>query len=664
MVETKEPSTEEMDLLARSTKKAKVRENGSQATTVIGCDRKSISYRDICLGKEDQNTEDEDSDSSDSEDSDYEGKNGDSASDEEVGDSGDEFMSEEEENEDNQMSRCPVVKISKEERKRVCRPWKHWVIVKLLGKKVGLKFMLLRLEKLWCPLGEMEVIDLENDYFLIRFPNFNDFNHVFEGGPWIILGHYLVIQKWHPEFLPFENELRKVVVWIRIPSLLIEYYDRQILARIGDSIGRTVKTNAAANAKKDVRNLVQKEKNVAENPNTTGSRFSALAENPQVVEELESAEGNPIKTPVQPHVPSPFVIEYQDAMAQSSEPKGTNTKVHQPNPNESALDPRQASCPQNIPNPSSLTNIKKPARGASKLGQENPQNNTLMTSSTPQQHIPIVHPITIPHANFIKTGLRVDDGVYNRRPPDPNNGKVDPKKVEESSAMSIGKEVEDVPPQMEIDPAMENQITDPEALSKLIVDYFTSLFTATESLTSWRLKRCFPVLRHKYAAGNDIMPSVRRRKNQSLIWKGIVETWWDVLKGTRWIIGDGTKTRFWLDPWLKSGEILHEMANQDIPPHILNAPVSFFSDGLGGWNFSSFQQYIPQNFIPKIMASMGAHQDFGPDFPIWAKTSDGEFTTKSAYSLLHHDLSAYISYPIPWDLVWKWNGPQRICCFL
>ncbi|KAJ1389206.1 hypothetical protein SESBI_38480 [Sesbania bispinosa] len=55
------------------------------------------------------------------------------------------------------------------------------------------------------------------------------------------MGHYLVIQRWKPEFLPFEEEFKRVSVWIRIPGLPIEYYDDHILWRIGNVVGHTVK---------------------------------------------------------------------------------------------------------------------------------------------------------------------------------------------------------------------------------------------------------------------------------------------------------------------------------------------------------------------------------------------------------------------------------------
>ncbi|KAJ1418752.1 Ribonuclease H-like superfamily [Sesbania bispinosa] len=127
----------------------------------------------------------------------------DSGGDSSAFDSGDEDSEDEDEIDEELLSSwdpgCPIVKISKEEKKSICIPWKRSVIIKVLGKRVGYKMLQNRLYKLWHPSSSMEIIDLENEYFL------------------------------------------RVVVWIRIPGLPVEYYDRKILWRIGDTLGHTIK---------------------------------------------------------------------------------------------------------------------------------------------------------------------------------------------------------------------------------------------------------------------------------------------------------------------------------------------------------------------------------------------------------------------------------------
>lgn len=96
--------------------------------------------------------------------------------------------------------------------------------VKLVGKRVGLAFLKGRLARIWKPIGEMEVIGMNHGFFVVRFSNSADYNQVFDGGPWMVLGHYLMVQKWEPEFKHAQGELGKVAVWIHVPDFPIEYY--------------------------------------------------------------------------------------------------------------------------------------------------------------------------------------------------------------------------------------------------------------------------------------------------------------------------------------------------------------------------------------------------------------------------------------------------------
>ncbi|KAJ1436793.1 Endonuclease/exonuclease/phosphatase superfamily [Sesbania bispinosa] len=139
---------------------------------------------------------------------------------------------------------CPVVRLTDEERRGIRIPWKRSIIVKLLGRRMDLRYFQARLYKLWRPKARMEIIDLDNEYFIIRFEDLDDLQHVFDNGPLMLADHYIVIQWWQPGFKPYEDELRRVSVWIRVPGLPIEFYDNRVLWRIGNVLGKTVKIDA------------------------------------------------------------------------------------------------------------------------------------------------------------------------------------------------------------------------------------------------------------------------------------------------------------------------------------------------------------------------------------------------------------------------------------
>lgn len=150
--------------------------------------RKVISYKDVCIGV-----------------------NGGAVSDEEEFIRKDDGPSDAEEegpvNHEVEDILCPEVIIEPEVRMHACEQWRQPVIVKVLGKRLSLRFMQTRLEKMWQPKGRMEVIDLENDYFLARVQEWDDVHHVFNAGPWNIADHYVMVQQWRPGFFPSRMSL-------------------------------------------------------------------------------------------------------------------------------------------------------------------------------------------------------------------------------------------------------------------------------------------------------------------------------------------------------------------------------------------------------------------------------------------------------------------------
>ncbi|KAJ1385492.1 Endonuclease/exonuclease/phosphatase superfamily [Sesbania bispinosa] len=73
---------------------------------------------------------------------------------------------------------CPVVILSVEEREMIRIPWKRSLLVKVLGKRMGLRL--------------------------------DDLQHVFDNGPWMIANDYVVIQRWQPGFVPEDGNLQRV----------------------------------------------------------------------------------------------------------------------------------------------------------------------------------------------------------------------------------------------------------------------------------------------------------------------------------------------------------------------------------------------------------------------------------------------------------------------
>lgn len=85
------------------------------------------------------------------------------------------------------------------------------------------------------------MIDLENDFFLVKFKTEDDAQYALTQGPWSILGHYLTVQQWSPRFDCSTETIDSGVAWIRLPGMPLHYYHKRILRMLGQVIGKVIK---------------------------------------------------------------------------------------------------------------------------------------------------------------------------------------------------------------------------------------------------------------------------------------------------------------------------------------------------------------------------------------------------------------------------------------
>lgn len=110
---------------------------------------------------------------------------------------------------------------------------------------MGYAYLLKRLNTIWHHKSKMELITLEDNYCLVKFGSVMDYEFAKYGGPWMIMEHYLIVKDWMPNFDPQTNKIEKVIVWVRLPDLPMEYYDHNILFRVGEMIGTPMMINSA-----------------------------------------------------------------------------------------------------------------------------------------------------------------------------------------------------------------------------------------------------------------------------------------------------------------------------------------------------------------------------------------------------------------------------------
>uniref|UniRef100_A0A1U7Y7Y7 Uncharacterized protein LOC104246176 n=1 Tax=Nicotiana sylvestris TaxID=4096 RepID=A0A1U7Y7Y7_NICSY len=95
------------------------------------------------------------------------------------------------------------IPLTLEEKTRLYTPWKHVVIVKVFGRKKE-----------------------ENKIYALH------------DRPWFVLNHFLSVRQWEPKFMASKTKITSSAIWLRMPELPIEFYDVQLLEKLGNKIGK------------------------------------------------------------------------------------------------------------------------------------------------------------------------------------------------------------------------------------------------------------------------------------------------------------------------------------------------------------------------------------------------------------------------------------------
>ncbi|KAI9089718.1 hypothetical protein K1719_029011 [Acacia pycnantha] len=120
------------------------------------------------------------------------------------------------------------------------------LIIKVLGLSVPRHVLFDRVRRMWKPQQPLKVIPLNNEYYIVSFSNKEDREYAYAEGPWMIDDHYLLVQRWRPNFNPWKaDRQRKIAVWVRIPDLPMEFCTVESLEMIGNMIGKIIKIDRA-----------------------------------------------------------------------------------------------------------------------------------------------------------------------------------------------------------------------------------------------------------------------------------------------------------------------------------------------------------------------------------------------------------------------------------
>ncbi|KAJ6418583.1 hypothetical protein OIU84_001863 [Salix udensis] len=90
-----------------------------------------------------------------------------------------------------QNGKVPSIQFSDKIKDCLYRPWKSAIIIKLMGRLLTYNFLREQLLRRWKLKEPITLIDLENNFLIVKFLLDEDMKYVLIGGPWQVVGQYV-----------------------------------------------------------------------------------------------------------------------------------------------------------------------------------------------------------------------------------------------------------------------------------------------------------------------------------------------------------------------------------------------------------------------------------------------------------------------------------------
>ncbi|XP_038978395.1 uncharacterized protein LOC120108762 [Phoenix dactylifera] len=131
-----------------------------------------------------------------------------------------------------------VVDVPEEELEGIRAEWRSTtVIVRSLGRPVSVDWVAREFKRVGRLDYNVECFLLMDGFIAVRFAKEENREAALKNGPWTVADQLLAMERWRPNFVPGVGGIDRVVVWLRLPRLPLDYWKREAILRIAASAG-------------------------------------------------------------------------------------------------------------------------------------------------------------------------------------------------------------------------------------------------------------------------------------------------------------------------------------------------------------------------------------------------------------------------------------------
>ncbi|XP_038987432.1 uncharacterized protein LOC120112369 [Phoenix dactylifera] len=131
-----------------------------------------------------------------------------------------------------------VVVVPEEELEAARLEWRSTtVLVRSLGRSVPGDWVAREMQRVGRLQYKVGCFPLTEGCIAVRFANEADREAALRNGPWVVGGQMLAVDRWRPNFIPGAGGIGRVVAWLRLPGLPLDYWKKETIFRIAARAG-------------------------------------------------------------------------------------------------------------------------------------------------------------------------------------------------------------------------------------------------------------------------------------------------------------------------------------------------------------------------------------------------------------------------------------------
>ncbi|KAL4351495.1 hypothetical protein GQ457_06G009470 [Hibiscus cannabinus] len=563
------------------------------------------------------------------------------------------------------------------------------MIICLLGKSIGYRALWNMILSLWNPIGDISLIDSDNEYYMVRFADEEDFHKVLSGGSWVIYGSYLTVHPWSRHFNFAEDHPSHIMVWVCLPKLPYRYYTKSLFRYIAASIGKDIEYEGLPN--------------ICFKCGKYGhaKEYCGVVEAPAITEENAHA----LRNPEDLYGPWMQVVNRRRRNVNISGSSGGN---------EGSTVAREARGSRFAALATEITNVVEGEVGPQLVGEEYGTRTTYLTEQ--RAHVVGVAgastsagKLVVPQHKQQAIRGKVTGGVVLTEKVSEVAGQVSPvAKVGIREALNGGninvathETIVQVPSSLNVEKHAAVRVGGGEAErsqrsikgrvlpaslkmtisipgskvgvitsrakpepgqarlgSKTVLIWLCSRFVELEI---FRLGLGSEIILFGSARARSSLSSARAQQARLSSKEATICNIWDDLKECiKWDIRNVRNTDFWYDHWLgKDSRLAFSCSLYDAPRPLR---VVDMVNEHGMWDWDRLEPMLPKEKLERIASIHHPRDDFGDDKTTWRWENMQSFSTRSAYNFLNQTLDPYDSSI--WRRIWHFAVPQRVWVFL